>query len=871
MRHFAGTAGLVGMLLLALGCGKKDPPPTPSAPNPPAVVPAIQVQKQADGLFYRTGELHPFTGQTEATHTNGVKRGAFAFRAGRPDGPWQEWHSNGKPRRMLNYSAGKLNGEFVEWHSNGRVKQRAHFADDQPHGEWNEWDATGLHAVRRKFQHGLLVSEQIPVELMQRVDLITQLRARFDRLVWQPELDAQRFHETMVAAWDSQRAAKDKFAALEEIQFGTLSIEPGRSFTPAEWKTWLKARRGEGWGIEGTHWRQEQFTFQNKKAESKYAFTVRAQNGQRRIVLRGLLTIHWTETQDAQEHFLPGKMIVSELQRAERNGAPGFAGQPAPQGAGPVLVQDLNHDGFPEIIFPAANAVHWNRGGWKFEAGKLCAVFPERLTAAVLADFTGDGVADLLGVPVSSAPWLWAGAGNGKFNKPTRAATGEAEWRGASAIAAGDVDSDGDLDVWIANHKPPFVDGQFPLPYFDANDGHPSRLLLNDGTGKFTEAAAPTLRKLRRTRSTSWVDLDGDGDLDLLNVADFGGLDHYANDGHGKFTDLNGTIGAARYGFGQSHTIGDFNGDGRPDVFMAGVDSAAARRLSQMKIGHKSLPEFQARRAMMASGNRLFLGSAKGLVFNQSKTGMLERTGWAHGVSGADFDLDGDRDLFVATGFSSRRTTEDYDSIFWRHDIYTQNNKPDVALAAHFKEVLGPVRESLSWHGFEPNILLLNDGKEGWREAGFLLGAGSQRDGRSVVAADFDADGRPDLLVTERQWEFKTGLDVPRVRLLANRLEPEGGWIGAHLRGAPGRSAVGAVVTARAGKKVWRHWVVTGDSWRAQHPFTAHFGLGNVTSVDSLEVRWPDGRVTRLANPLAGKYHILSATEAKLDSPGEGR
>jgi len=106
---------------------------------------------------------------------------------------------------------------------------------------------------------------------------------------------------------------------------------------------------------------------------------------------------------------------------------------------------------------------------------------------------------------------------------------------------------------------------------------------------------------------------------------------------------------------------------------------------------------------------------------------------------------------------------------------------------------------------------------------------------------------------------------------LANRLEPEGGWIGAHLRGAPGRSAVGAVVTARAGKHIWRHWVVTGDSWRAQHPFTAHFGLGNVTSVDSLEAHWPDGRVTRLANPLAGKYHILSATEAKLDSPGEGR
>ncbi|HIG80802.1 MAG TPA: toxin-antitoxin system YwqK family antitoxin, partial [Verrucomicrobiales bacterium] len=381
MRHLAGTAGLVGMLLLAVGCGKKDPPPSPSAPNAPVVVPAIQVQKQADGLFYRDSDLHPFTGRTEATHTNGVQRGAFAFRAGRPDGSWQEWHSNGKPRRMLNYSAGKLNGEFVEWHPNGRVKHRAFFENDQPHGEWNEWDAVGLHAVQRKYQHGLLVSEQMPVELMQRVDIITQLRSRFDRLVWQPELDAQRFHETMVAAWDVLRAAKEKFAVLEKFQFSSLEIGADTKWNPAEWKAWLRARRAEGWELRGTHWKHEQFTFENKKAESKYAFTVRAQNGQRRIVLRGMLVVHWTETQDARGNFLPGKLVVSELRRDERNAAPGFVGQPAPQGLGPVLVQDLNHDGWPEIIFPAANAVHWNRGGWKFEARKLCAVFPEPLTA----------------------------------------------------------------------------------------------------------------------------------------------------------------------------------------------------------------------------------------------------------------------------------------------------------------------------------------------------------------------------------------------------------------------------------------------------------------------------------------------------------
>ncbi len=871
MRAVVGIAAV----LLAMGCGKKDlqpvKPGTSKESGVASLVPATQVRKQADGLFYRDGEVHPFTGRTKANHTNGVQRGTFEFRAGRPEGLWQEWHSNGKPKRKLFYAAGKLHGEFVEWHENGQVKQRATFEHDRPHGNWNEWDATGLHSAQREYQQGLLVSEVMPEALMQRVTLITQLRMRFDRLVWHRELDSLQFHKTMVATWDTLRAADDPFTVLEKFQFDELAMESGRTFDPAQWQAWLQARRKEGWKIKGTHWRQEEYVFQDNKAESKYAFIIHAQKGQLRVALRGTLAVHWTETKDADGHYLPGKLVVSEMRREEREGAPGFVAQPAPQGRGPVLVQDLNHDGLPEIIFPAANALYWNRGKWKFERGKLCEVFPEPLTAAVLADFTGDGVSDLLGVPIAGAPWLWTGGEKGSFNKPARSAADGEEWRGASACAAGDVDGDGDLDLWITHYKPPFVEGQFPLPYFDADDGHPSHLLLNDGAGKFTEAVTPGMRKLRRTRSASWVDLDGDGDLDLVNVADFGGLDHYANDGSGKFTDLNGTIGAARYGFGQGHAVGDFNGDGRPDVFMAGVDSATARRLSRLKLGHKSLAEFIARREMMASGNRLFLGSAKGLGFAPTESGVLERTGWAHGVSGADFDLDGDRDIFVAAGHSTRRTAEEYDSIFWRHDIYTQNNRPDVALAAHFKEVMGPVRDNLSWHGFQPNVLLLNDGPAGWRDAGFLLGAGSQRDGRSVVAADFDADGRPDLLVTDHQWDFKTGLILPQVRLLANRLEPEGGWIGAHLRGAPGRSPVGAVVTARAGKQVWRHWVVTGDSWAAQHPFTAHFGLAGISAVDSLEVLWPDGRVTRLSKPAAGKYHLLSAAQAKLDKTVKDR
>jgi hypothetical protein len=64
---------------------------------------------------------------------------------------------------------------------------------------------------------------------------------------------------------------------------------------------------------------------------------------------------------------------------------------------------------------------------------------------------------------------------------------------------------------------------------------------------------------------------------------------------------------------------------------------------------------------------------------------------------------------------------------------------------------------------------------------------------------------------------------------------------------------------------------LTGDSLAAQHPFTAHFGFGKIEAVDSLEVRWPDGRVTRLTKPPMGKYHILSAAQAKLEKASKGQ
>ena len=56
-----------------------------------------------------------------------------------------------------------------------------------------------------------------------------------------------------------------------------------------------------------------------------------------------------------------------------------------------------------------------------------------------------------------------------------------------TAITGGDIDGDGDLDAWFGQYKIPYENGQMGQPYYDANDGYPAALLLNDGTGHFTD------------------------------------------------------------------------------------------------------------------------------------------------------------------------------------------------------------------------------------------------------------------------------------------------------------------------------------------------------------------------------------------------
>jgi hypothetical protein len=732
-------------------------------------------------------------------------------------------------------------------------------------------------------------------------------RAELDATVWAPERAAGEHERAIVALWDAlidanrrgdEAAKRDALAALQfdELRVGTPQavgtldhgiqvLESGPPYavwSGDDWRRFLDAQLASGYRLVQSEWHHSRFTPGQDGSPDRsgisFAMDLVDGPGDRRIHLSGDLDVEWSGRRDARGVPIPARIDATHLRMLIRPGPPPFReilswSQPDPEKPEhrspihPVLVYDLDRDGLAEIVMVRAGKVLWNRGGGRFEAEPLLA-HPTALTeTGVIADLNGDGLPDLASTRPRGDLVVYFGDVHGRFPDPPRSFAFDYPLRAPSVLSVGDIDGDGDLDLWVAQYKPAYLEGQMPTPFYDANDGYPAHLLQNDGHGGFrdvTEEAGLAPRRKRRTYTSSFADLDEDGDLDLLVVSDYAGIDLYSNDGSGHFVDANDSVAADRHLFGMSASFADYDLDGHLDFFVAGMASTTARRLEALGLGREDRPDIQAMRMRMAFGNRMYL-AGKGGWHEPEFAGDVARTGWTWGTTAFDFDNDGDPDLFAANGHESGKTTNDYCSTFWTHDIYDGASQPDPGLGDLFQESIQRfVEGNLSWDGYQKNRLLMNRSGHGFVEVGFPMGVADEFDSRSAVSEDLDRDGRVDLVVVEDE-----GLEGQTLHVYRNTLETGNGWIGVELQErAGGLSPVGAVVRVRTPGRVQVSEVVTGETLMGQHSTTLHFGLGTAQRVESIEVRWPGGATLTLKDPEPGRYHRIRAPDRPAPSGG---
>jgi hypothetical protein len=721
---------------------------------------------------------------------------------------------------------------------------------------------------------------------------------RLEQTVWAGEFISQKYEKTLVALWDALLRAdrkgepETKAEILGAVVFNQLTIgnlqrtetldhgielfeskPPYATLTHGDWLKRIEQFERDGYRLIQSEWHHVGFTPPGKDApaRSKIEIALHLIEGSeiRRIIVEGALEVTWSDRLDDRGHPIPAAIDATGVRVLTRHGPPPFERiarfeRKIPGGRSgihPVLVYDLNRDGLPDVIGVGALRVLWNRGEGRFEKARLVE-HPYQLTeTGVIADMNGDSHPDLLSTRARGDLVLYLGDADGHFpNEPKLTPRFQQPLRGPSSLTVGDVDGDGDLDVWLTQYKPPYQGGQMPYPYYDANDGYPSYLLLNDGQGNFsfaTAAAGLEEKRFRRTYASTFVDLDDDGDLDLLVISDFAGIDLYHNDGSGHFTDANDTLRGDRHLFGMSASFADYDLDGRLDFFVAGMASATARRLEAMNLGRVDRPDMQQMRMRMAFGNRMYLARDEGWSEPDFRD-QVARTGWTWGTTAFDFDNDRDPDLFTANGHISGRSTRDFCVNFWCHDIYDGMSEPNEALGLLMRKRMSVLDSGAeSWDGHQTNQLLMNLDGAGFVNVSFLMGVADSFDSRSAVSGDFDLDGRVDLVVIEDH-----GLQGQRLHVYGNRLETGNHWIGIRLfEEGNGVSPVGATVSVRTPEQTHVGRIGTGETVLGQHPTTLHFGLGSSTRVESIEVRWPGGLTRTVHNPEIDRYHTIEASD----------
>lgn len=469
-----------------------------------------------------------------------------------------------------------------------------------------------------------------------------------------------------------------------------------------------------------------------------------------------------------------------------------------------VAIFDYDGDGWQDIYLlsgvplrdggavsqTSSNRLYRNLSGWSFvdvtaEAGLTDTSYSLGVAAA---DYDSDGDLDLY-VTNYGPNTLFRNNGDGTFSDVTEDAGVMASRDVGAGTCFFDFDADGDLDLYAASYLKFSVDDNRKLtindvPVYAGPDQYtpvPDVLYENRGDGTFRDVSEAS----GIAGHTSWgmgvvaADYDNDRDADVYVSNDVGASFLWRNDGTGRFEEVGLEAGVSHDVFGSAQgsmgvDCADYNNDGHLDFYQTSFQL-------QHAILYKNL------------GGGFFEDVTH---TTRAGIGTFENVTW--GVGFVDFNNDGYRDVYVACG--------------------------------HLQDNLAKFDRNGSYRA--QDLLLLNDGNDKFSEVFAEAMGGSQtlHSSRGAAFDDLDRDGNVDTVVLnsrERPTILKTKTDVTqrwtRVTLVGN---------------ASNRTGVGTRVVCKTGVLAQYAEVHSGRGYQSSFGLSLHFGLGNATIIDRIEVHW---------------------------------
>ena len=342
-----------------------------------------------------------------------------------------------------------------------------------------------------------------------------------------------------------------------------------------------------------------------------------------------------------------------------------------------VSVLDLNQDGFDDLFvtdrWSQAQLLQNNGDGTFEDVTKLSGLLVDELAnCTCFFDFDNDGDSDAF-VGRSMGPSLFFENQDGTFKPHEEINEVLAETRFVLAVSVADVNRDGLLDLYLSTYA--YGQGEIKdwfeqttraedrlktrlkieraHTYVDRG-GPPNILLMNRGGAYEWAKIGEELKQYRDSYQSVWTDLDQDGDLDVYICNDFSPDVFLRNDTERgtfkpKFTDVTKEVaGNSVMGFAMGASWGDFDNDGDLDLYVSNMYSKAGLRI----VGQ--LDDVNERLRVSAHGNFLYVndnGKLNQVAGSDEDQQHVSSVGWSYGGQFADFNNDGELDIYVASGF----------------------------------------------------------------------------------------------------------------------------------------------------------------------------------------------------------------------------
>ena len=492
-----------------------------------------------------------------------------------------------------------------------------------------------------------------------------------------------------------------------------------------------------------------------------------------------------------------------------------------------IIWIDYDNDGFPDLFASNGSGLdahlYHNEGNGTFTKVDhlLPAIGAGEMTSAMFADydndgdqdiyiaaaagdlFQQDGAANLLlqnqwvenGNALSTPLFIDVAAAAGVDNLPAAPFGGNPGYKSYTGAWV-DYDRDSCIDLFVGNMV------------FDGGglDANANQLYKNNCDGTFTDVSVssgmdtgdtdmyrPTLAFFGGLLTPG----DMDPDLYVVNVQSASPYHHdllFTNDGDGTFTEISGTMPhfGDDSGAGMGTAVGDVDLDGFWDIYIT------------------DLPDPPVEPVM--EGNTLYMGLSDGTWAenNGPAAGVASINSW--GANFADFDLDGDEDLYVG--------------------------------------VIAP--DPLD------NMLYENDGTGNFTDVSATSTMETGHEARGTAVADFDRDGDLDIVQVNLNG---------RINLYENTTSTSDNWFMVDLDATvSNRSAIGTLVEVTIGSVTRMRQVNGGASAHSQDALDVHFGVGSATNIDQVRISWPSGIVQTLTN--VGVNQMITVTE-QATAPGD--